>query len=207
MDEIKDQARDAAKKGEEAVGRLHSIRAAALAKAHESAASSMGSLPSDLDEILARQEFHEELAEALTVVETYRRVGWELDIHALGMDALRLAAIGARLSTIVGYFQGLAADADNRRRVMKSQNFVDLKNSAETLGAKITDGETDHLSRSMTAEAYGYLSDMETTSKILTHFYYSIRHLAELLDNNATRESKQFFGPGSGDQNFGASGK
>jgi len=146
-----------------------------------------------LSNLLSSPELNSLVSESTLITAKYTAATLSDDNKFLDIDTdiVLLSACLLKLSLHVGWYQALSQKIETSERYVKSKAFGYSKSGAETLGFKVTDSESEHISREISTEEFLEYSITDAVTKVIVNYYYALRSFVEMLSSVANRLSRQ----------------
>jgi hypothetical protein len=133
----------------------------------------------------------ESVNEVLKIIGRYKETGVDLNMAEFNKDITVLSSHLMYISAKVGELQGMAAHAENIKKIVRSRNIVEAKHIAEEGNLKLTDGEADNLSRVLSEDSYLELAKLDTALRFLSNILFNGKFFCEMLNNVANRYNRE----------------
>jgi len=152
-------------------------------------------VPEPLQEVLMNEEHAEEIGFIFQITNKYMNGDIDQFSHEIDHDLAKLAAGLVRLSTILGYAEGVAGQVEAARKFAIAKTFTQVKDIAEEEKLHVTDSSTNNLSREASKEIIKYKNETHTISRVLSNLYYSARVFIQILEGVSKRLHIERLGP------------
>lgn len=137
-----------------------------------------------------------QIQQALAIINSYNDGDKVYELSQASEDLVRLAAIHASISEMVGYLQGLSSTAESSRKMMKSKAAIQIRAEKSRLESEgemisITTQDIDNASRVMAIESYSMARDAETISRMISAAWSAIGKFIQILNSVVARSSRE----------------
>lgn len=132
------------------------------------------------------------------ITNKYRNIN-TIDLNVIGAsnDLLELQAIHVYISTHLGYFQAISANAEHIRKLSESKAAVAIRDKIEDINKsrgvpiKLSESTIDDISKVLIQDQILMARDNEISSRMLTNVSYAITDFTKVLNSILNRETQE----------------